>query len=149
MSDSQDVNVTSIIDESRFAGYQLADPDALRAHCGFDGYDTQGIAYVAPAIVKDLGIAPTALGLIFSSGLVGLTLGALGFGVFADKFGRKQAMIWSVVLFGIFSLATPRTRRAKPDAAALLGRHRSRRRAPQRRRADDGIHPRAAARPRR
>src|ERR1017187_64223 len=101
MSDSQDVNVTSVINESRFSGYQWLILTLCALTALFDGYDTQGIAYVAPSIVKDLGIAPAALGLVFSSGLVGLTLGALCFGIFADKFGRKQAMIWSVLLFGI------------------------------------------------
>ncbi len=107
MSDNQNVDVTSIINESRFTGYQWLILTLCALSAIFDGYDTQGIAYVAPVIVKDLGIAPASLGLIFSSGLVGLTLGAVFFGMFADKFGRKQAIMWSVLVFGVFSLLTP------------------------------------------
>jgi MFS transporter, AAHS family, 4-hydroxybenzoate transporter len=73
----------------------------------FDGYDTQGIAYVAPVMAKDIGFSPALLGPIFSSGLAGLTLGALFFGTLADKIGRKQAIIWPMAIFGLFSLATP------------------------------------------
>jgi MFS transporter, AAHS family, 4-hydroxybenzoate transporter len=73
----------------------------------FDGYDTQGIAYVAPVMAKDIGFSPALLGPIFSSGLAGLTLGALFFGMLADKIGRKQAIIWPMAIFGLFSLATP------------------------------------------
>jgi AAHS family 4-hydroxybenzoate transporter-like MFS transporter len=107
MSDNQNATVTSIINETRFSGYQWLILSLCALSAIFDGYDTQGIAYVAPAIVKDLHIAPASLGLIFSAGLVGLTLGAVFFGMFADKFGRKQAIIWSVVIFGIFSILTP------------------------------------------
>ncbi|HEX4193599.1 MAG TPA: MFS transporter, partial [Stellaceae bacterium] len=39
--------------------------------------------------------------------MLGLTLGALFFGMLADKIGRKQAIIWPMAIFGVFSLATP------------------------------------------
>jgi MFS transporter, AAHS family, 4-hydroxybenzoate transporter len=54
-----------------------------------DGYDTQAIGYTAPLIAQKLGVEMSALGPAFSVGLLGATIGALTFGPFADRFGRK------------------------------------------------------------
>ena len=71
-----------------------------------DGFDAQSIAYVAPSITADWGLKPAAFGTVFSSGLLGLTIGALLLSPAADRFGRKPLILISVLLFGVFSLAT-------------------------------------------
>lgn len=71
-----------------------------------DGFDAQSIAYVAPAIATGWGLKPAAFGPVFSSGLVGLTIGAMLIAPLADRFGRKPIILLSVFLFGIFSLLT-------------------------------------------
>jgi MFS transporter, AAHS family, 4-hydroxybenzoate transporter len=71
-----------------------------------DGFDTQAIGFVAPRLAADLGIEPRALGWIFAAGLLGLTLGALGLSVLADRIGRRPVIIGSVVAFGLCALAT-------------------------------------------
>jgi len=53
-----------------------------------DGFDAQSIAYVAPSITAAWGLKPAALGTVFSSGLLGLTIGALLLSPAADRFGR-------------------------------------------------------------
>jgi len=107
MSDAQSYNVTTVIDESRISGAQWTVLVISLITALFDGYDTQGIAYVAPVMAHDLGFPPSDLGPIFSAGLLGLTLGAIFFGMLADKLGRKQMIIWPMVIFGVFSLLTP------------------------------------------
>ena len=107
MVDTQGVNVTTVINESRISGYQWLILTISLLTAMFDGYDTQGIAYVAPVIAQDLGMNVAQLGPIFGAGLVGLMLGAIFFGMLADKLGRKQAIIWSVLVFSIFSILTP------------------------------------------
>jgi MFS transporter, AAHS family, 4-hydroxybenzoate transporter len=71
-----------------------------------DGFDTQAIGFVAPRLATDLGIEPRAMGSIFAAGLIGLTLGALGLSVLADRIGRRPVIIGSVAAFGICALAT-------------------------------------------
>src|SRR6185437_809152 len=107
MADAKSFDVTAVINESRVSRYQWLVLGISLLTAMFDGYDTQGIAYVAPVMAKDIGISPAQLGPVFSAGLVGLTLGAVVFGMLADKIGRKQAIIWPVVVFGIFSILTP------------------------------------------
>jgi len=71
-----------------------------------DGFDTQAIGYVVPAIVQSWAISKLALGPIFSAGLIGSLLGALIFGSLADRFGRKPLLIFCTLLFGFGALAS-------------------------------------------
>jgi AAHS family 4-hydroxybenzoate transporter-like MFS transporter len=107
VNSAAEINVTTVIDRSRYGGFQWLLLSLCLVVAMFDGYDSQGIAYVAPLIAKDLGVGPAQLGPIFASGLIGLMVGAIIWGMAADKVGRKAAVIWSVVIFGIFSIATP------------------------------------------
>jgi MFS transporter, AAHS family, 4-hydroxybenzoate transporter len=107
MAEATSYNFTAVIDQAKISRQQWIVLLISLFTAMFDGYDTQGIAYVAPVMAKDLGFSPALLGPIFSAGLLGLTLGALFFGMLADKIGRKQAIIWPMAIFGLFSLATP------------------------------------------
>ena len=107
MADATSYNVTATIDQAKISGRQWVVLLVSLFTALFDGYDTQGIAYVAPVMARDLHFSPALLGPIFSSGLAGLTLGAVVFGMLADKIGRKHAIIWPMVVFGVFSLLTP------------------------------------------
>lgn len=71
-----------------------------------DGFDTQAIGYVAPAIIQAWGVDRTAMAPAFSSGLVGVMIGALCLGTLADKLGRRRMLIACTGLFGLFSLLT-------------------------------------------
>lgn len=107
MRQDETYDVTAVIDAARVSPYQWMVLAIALATATFDGYDTQGIAYVAPVMSKQLGISPAQLGPVFSAGLLGLTLGGIVFGMLADKIGRRQAIIWPVVVFGVFSILTP------------------------------------------
>jgi AAHS family 4-hydroxybenzoate transporter-like MFS transporter len=107
MAQAPSYNVTTVIDEARVSPYQWLVLGMSLVTAMFDGYDTQGIAYVAPVMAKDIGISPAELGPVFSAGLLGLMLGAVVFGMMADKIGRKHAIIWPVAVFAVFSILTP------------------------------------------
>lgn len=66
-----------------------------------DGMDVMVISYAAPAIAKAWQVGPEALGVVFSSGLMGMTVGALFLAPFADQIGRKAMMLLSALLMGI------------------------------------------------
>lgn len=71
-----------------------------------DGFDTQAIAFLAPAIAHAWGVPASGFGPVFGAGLLGGMLGAIGFGALGDRFGRKPALLASVLLFALASLAT-------------------------------------------
>lgn len=68
---------------------------------GFDSYAVNIYSLVLPAIVVSLGISMTTSGLIGSIFLVGYTVGTIGFGILADKKGRKDALGLSILLYGL------------------------------------------------
>lgn len=100
------LNVSRIIDERPFSRLQIT----VIALCGminfFDGIDTQSIGVAAPFIAKSLGLTIPQLGPVFSAGLLGAAVGAVGFGAIADRVGRKRLLILAAVLIGIFTLLT-------------------------------------------
>src|SRR6185437_13957031 len=71
-----------------------------------DGIDTQSIGVAAPFIAEELGVKLAHFGPIFSSALVGATVGAASFGPLADRFGRKTLLIVAVLLIGGFTILT-------------------------------------------
>ena len=111
----------------------------------FDGYDTQAIGYVGPALVQEFNTTRGSLGPVFSAGLFGLLLGSLICGPAADRFGRRMVMIMTTTWFAICAGATPFAPSldhlfvlrlltglglggALPNAAALLGEYTPKRR---------------------
>ena len=66
-----------------------------------DGMDVLVISYTAPAIAENWNISPAALGIVFSSGLLGMTLGTLFLAPFADKIGRKTIILISGLIMGV------------------------------------------------
>lgn len=66
-----------------------------------DGMDVMVISYAAPSIAKAWSVSPEALGIVFSSGLFGMTFGALFMAPMADKIGRKTMIMLSAAIMGI------------------------------------------------
>jgi len=72
-----------------------------------DGADVLVVSFVAPVLAQDWGVSDAVFGLVFSSGLAGMTLGALFLAPFADVWGRKTLIIvaTAVIASGMLSSA--------------------------------------------
>lgn len=100
------VNVRERIDERPFGRYHFLVTGLCALIVFLDGFDTQAIGYVAPAIIKELGVSRAALSPVFSASLVGLMLGALIGGPLSDRIGRRPVLLGGLVFFAIMSLLT-------------------------------------------
>jgi len=59
----------------------------------FDGYDLFNAAYVIPLVAKTWKPEPTMIGIMLSSGIVGLSIGSVLQGVLADRIGRRKVLL--------------------------------------------------------
>jgi MFS transporter, AAHS family, 4-hydroxybenzoate transporter len=100
------IDVADFIDRQGVGGFQLRLLLTCAAVLFLDGFDTQAIGYVAPALAREWGLGKGALGPVFSAGLFGLMIGALTFGPLADRVGRRKIIILSTLAFGIGALVT-------------------------------------------
>jgi MFS transporter, AAHS family, 4-hydroxybenzoate transporter len=100
------IEVTGVIDESRFGPYQLL-VVALCAMClVMDGFDVQAMGYVAPVVIREWGIAKETLAPVFGAGLFGMLVGSLTFSALADKIGRRPVLIGATLFFSACMIAT-------------------------------------------
>ena len=70
-----------------------------------DGFDTQSIAFIGPAIAEDFGMKATDMTWVITASTIGMALGAITLGSFGDRIGRRKAIMIAVALFGFFSIA--------------------------------------------
>jgi len=64
------------------------------------------MSYTAPVIVSNWGIASDTLGVVFSSGILGMAIGALLLASYADKIGRKKIILISIIIISIGVILT-------------------------------------------
>jgi MFS transporter, AAHS family, 4-hydroxybenzoate transporter len=102
----REVNVTRLIDDGPLSRFQIGTVICCALVSALDGIDTQSIGVAAPFIADELGVKLANFGPIFSSALVGATIGAATFGPLADRFGRKTLLIVAVLLIGVFTILT-------------------------------------------
>jgi len=103
---NREVNVTRLIDDGPLTRFQIGVIVCCALVNLFDGADTQSIGVAAPFIADELGIEIANFKWIFSSALVGATIGAATFGPLADRFGRKTLLIVATILIGVFTVLT-------------------------------------------
>lgn len=97
-----------VIDRHRVGSLQIRTFALCGAVLFIDGFDVQGISYVAPAISQSWTLPRGAFGPTFSAGLVGVMLGALLLAPIADRIGRRLVIIRSCIAVGLLTTCTAR-----------------------------------------
>lgn len=70
----------------------------------FDGFDTQAVAFTAPALLIHFDLETGALAPILTAGIIGMTIGAMLLGLVGDKLGRRKTLIMCTAIFSIATL---------------------------------------------
>lgn len=69
----------------------------------FDAMDVGMLSFILAALQKEWGLTAEQMGWIGSMNSIGMAVGALVFGLLADRIGRKQVFIITLLLFSIGS----------------------------------------------
>lgn len=107
MFSSGSVDVATLIDNARLTPVRVAGLALCAVVALFDGFDLQIIGLAAPSIAASLHLSAGGLGAVFSAAVAGLAVGSLVLSPWADRFGRKAVLVVAVVVFAVFTLATP------------------------------------------
>ena len=69
----------------------------------FDAMDVGILSFIIAALAVDWNLTSSQMGWIGSVNSIGMAVGALLFGILADKIGRKQIFMWTLLLFSVAS----------------------------------------------
>src|SRR3569833_2171953 len=72
-----------------------------------EGIDLQSMGIAASGIAAEFHLSKEDLGTVLTASPLGLFFGAFLGGRAADAWGRRAALISSIIVFGVFQLATP------------------------------------------
>ncbi|MEQ1581583.1 MAG: MFS transporter [Steroidobacteraceae bacterium] len=99
------VDIGRVLDEGPFSAMQKFVVSIAAFAMVMDGFDGQLIGFAIPSIIAEWGITRGAFAPAVAAGLLGMAAGSAGAGLFADRFGRRIALIASIFLFGAATFA--------------------------------------------
>jgi MFS family permease len=70
-----------------------------------DGFDVMLYALVLGTLIHDLSLSKPMAGLLGSLTLIASGFGGVAFGMIADRWGRRPALVWSLVVYSVFTFA--------------------------------------------
>jgi AAHS family 4-hydroxybenzoate transporter-like MFS transporter len=97
-------HIRSALEQDRITRLQLTVVLICFVMNMLDGMDVVVIAYAAPVLAENWSITPEKLGVIFGSGLVGMAAGSLLLAPLADRVGRRNIMMVSLIFMGVGTL---------------------------------------------
>ena len=107
-ADSGKVNLAEVVDRSQLGPVQWSVFVLCLLCLIMDGFDVQALGYTAPAIIREWGIAGSALGPVFAAGNFGVLIGSIFFSMMADRVGRRPVLIGATFFFSIITILTAR-----------------------------------------
>ncbi|MHB1171208.1 MAG: MFS transporter [Lacisediminihabitans sp.] len=70
---------------------------------GLDGFDLLILGFALTGIIAEFHISNAQAGGLTTITLLGAVLGGIVFGILSDKFGRVRMLMWSILVFALFT----------------------------------------------
>jgi AAHS family 4-hydroxybenzoate transporter-like MFS transporter len=99
------VNVSTVLDEGRWTGYQKLLIFGTALTIILDGVDNQLLPNALPRLMEEWGRQRSDFNDALSSGPFGMMLGGALGGYLGDRIGRRTALLGSVIAFALLTLA--------------------------------------------
>jgi AAHS family 4-hydroxybenzoate transporter-like MFS transporter len=99
------IDIGRLLDDGPFTGMQKLVVLLAALSIVMDGFDGQLIGFAIPVLIKDWHVTRGAFAPVVVAGLIGMGIGSACAGLFADRFGRRLAVVASVLLFGAATCA--------------------------------------------
>jgi AAHS family 4-hydroxybenzoate transporter-like MFS transporter len=100
---SAPVDVGRLIDEGDWGARQKLFVSLTALTIIFDGIDNQLLAISIPALIQDWSVTRRAFAPVLASGMIGMMVGGAIGGMAGDRFGRRIALVGSVLIFGVLT----------------------------------------------
>jgi benzoate transport len=96
------------IDASKMSSYQWLIIGVATFLNALDGYDVLAMAFTATSVTQEFGLSGAQLGWLLSAGLIGMAVGSLVLGPFADRYGRRNILVLALAVnaLGLFLSTT-------------------------------------------
>jgi AAHS family 4-hydroxybenzoate transporter-like MFS transporter len=98
------VDVGVVLDEGHFGGYQKLLVFATALTIILDGFDNQVMGGAIPVLMREWHKTRPDFAWVLTAGMVGMMVGGAIGGVLGDKFGRRVALLGSVITFGVLTV---------------------------------------------
>ena len=99
------VSVAQLLDSGRLTGYQQWRVALVALTIVFDGIDNQLLGIVIPTLMAEWHVPRRAFAPVVSLGYLGMMVGGLVAGLIGDRIGRRAALLGSMILFGVLTVA--------------------------------------------
>ncbi|MBA8841013.1 MFS transporter [Ochrobactrum sp. RH2CCR150] len=102
---NKDVDIGELLDEGPWTTVQRIVVLIAALSIVLDGFDGQLIGYAIPVLIQEWDVSRADFAPVVASGLFGMAFGSAFAGLIADRFGRRLAVILSVITFGLATMA--------------------------------------------
>lgn len=96
-------DIARFIDEGEWTPYRRSVVAFVALAIIFDGFELQVLSFAIPQLMEEWSVAKTAFGPAMALGMVGMAIGTTLVGGLGDRFGRRNALVGSVFLFGLIT----------------------------------------------
>lgn len=96
--------VSGAVEDAPVAAFHIRLLALVGAIILLDGFDVQVAAFAGPAVLAEWRVTPAMLAPAMAAALIGMAIGTGLGGKAGDRFGRRPALIGSVIVFGVLSM---------------------------------------------